>query len=157
LTGEGAARGFVAHFDDAQQIWKTRSSSVSDFTGLTSDVQAIYAVGPCGDRSCVEKYSVAGARLWSQAYGDAGSMLTALVAPGNGHVYAAGSTGAAGAALLVDANADDGGLLARATYSVNGGETARAITTRGNDLVIVGDAKTPVTKVFAVRFHLDTP
>jgi hypothetical protein len=161
LTGEGVGAGFVSRFDGLNRTWKTRSSSATEFIGAAFD-QAVFVVGTCPTGSCIEKYeSASGALVWSRTAAAQGNSLKALVAPGNGRLYAVGSTPAPNSdALILEIDAQSGDVVSTQTYATPGEDIARAIATTGRELIVAGDttgAAQASDGVFIVRFSLLAP
>jgi hypothetical protein len=87
--------------------------------------------------------------------------LKALVAPGNGRLYAVGSTPAPNSdALILEIDAQSGDVVSTQTYATPGEDIARAIATTGRELIVAGDttgAAQASDGVFIVRFSLLAP
>jgi hypothetical protein len=160
LVGEDVPRGYVAGYAHLDRLWKTRSSAAVEFVSVASDVDAVYAAGLCSgsNAACVEKFDArSGASLWVRSHGDPGSRLSGLTAPGNGHVYAVGSTGAPDPidAILIDINGATGDVVATDTYDSGADDSARAIAWNGTHLYVIGDTSGSGSGMFVRRYGLE--
>jgi hypothetical protein len=157
LTGEGASRGFVTRFDSLAQAWKSRSPNASDFSAVAVDPEAVFTAGTCFGQPCIERHDPeTGGIVWAQTYGFNGS-LQALVAPGNGHVYATGvmTQGGNSDAILLGVNAQTGLQTAFEPFDASDNDAGRAIASSGNGLYVSGDSTDPAgTALFVLRYNL---
>jgi hypothetical protein len=157
LSGEGASRAFVSRFDPLVRSWKARSAYASDFFAVAEDASGVFAAGTCSGQPCVEKYDRStGTAGWSRRLAFAGG-LTAVVAPGNGRIYATGTISAASGTdvVVLTLDAQTGQELPVETYSTAGTDTGRAIATSGRELYIAGDTvRNGAPELFILRYAL---
>ncbi|HLF40272.1 MAG TPA: hypothetical protein VI854_02240, partial [Acidimicrobiia bacterium] len=128
------------------------ASVTGSFNGVTALGDALYAVGfthnPLVSNSedfLIQKYSEAGALLWSKTSGGASTdVLTGVVAVGS-RLFAVGYTRSQGAggedAVLLEIDPDTGTTLSTTLFGGAQDDRASGVATDGTDLYVVGESR----------------